>query len=206
MATATQKKSNAARLGVLAVALSLVTACLLGGTMAKYVTEVTGTGSATVAKWSFKANEKTDTFTVDLAKTAYTNINNTDGNKIAPGTEGSFDIKLDASGSDVAVDYTIAFSNLQNKPTNLKFYSDENMATEIADLTNTTALNGEIKLADISKPVTKTIYWKWAYEIGNDEATKKTNNAQDVKDAVNSMTFTITVTGTQQTPTATPAP
>lgn len=47
---ATQKKSYAARLGVLAVALSLVTACLLGGTMAKYVTEVTGTGSATVAK------------------------------------------------------------------------------------------------------------------------------------------------------------
>lgn len=200
---ATQKKSYAARLGALAVALSLVTACLLGGTMAKYVTEVTGTGSATVAAWSFKANEKTDTFTVDLAKTAYTNINNTGGNKIAPGTEGSFDIKLDASGSDVAVDYTIAFSNLQNKPTNLKFYSDENMATEIADLTNTTALNGEIKLADISKPVTKTIYWEWAYEIGNDEATKKTNNAQDVKDAVNSMTFDITVIGTQQTP-ATP--
>lgn len=195
-ATATQKKSYAARLGVLAVALSLVTACLLGGTMAKYVTEVSGTGSATVAAWSFKANEKTDTFTVDLAKTAYTNINNTGGNKIAPGTEGSFDIKLDASGSDVAVDYTIAFSNLQNKPTNLKFYSDKDKGTEISDLAN--AFTGTIELKDVGTAVTKTVYWDWT--IGADEAA----NIDDTTDGTNpeAMTFDIKVTGTQKEPVA----
>lgn len=195
MTTATQKKSYASRLGVLAVALTLVTACLLGGTMAKYVTEVTGTGSATVAKWSFTANGETETFTdINIASTAYTNINNTDKNRIAPGTEGSFDITLDATGSDVAVDYTIAFSNLKNKPTNLKFYSDEAGTTEITNLA--TGFTGKIDYnatADAMK-TTKTVYWKWAYQTGSSDAT-------DVADSGKDMTFDIKVTGTQAEPT-----
>ena len=199
MTTATQKKSYASRLGVLAVALTLVTACLLGGTMAKYVTEVTGTGSATVAKWSFKANGETETFTgIDLASTAYTNINNTDKKRIAPGTEGNFDIVLDASGSDVAVDYTIAFSNLQNKPTNLKFYSDKEKKTEISNLA--TGLAGTIELKDVATAVTKTVYWDWA--IGSSDADNSADTANGA--AAKSMTFDITVTGTQKTP-ATPS-
>lgn len=204
MATATQKKSYAARLGVLAVALSLVTACLLGGTMAKYVTEVTGTGSATVAAWKFTAGNGTENFTVDLAKTAYDNIN---GKKIAPGTEGSFDIILDATGSDVAVDYTIAFSKLENKPTNLKFYykneSDQKVA--IDDPTSADAIKGTIdygSAADAMK-VTKTVYWDWA--IGNSDADNSTDTANGT--AAKLMTFDIKVTGTQQTPVeTTPAP
>lgn len=191
---ATQKKSYAARLGVLAVALSLVTACLLGGTMAKYVTEVSGTGSATVAKWSFTANGKTDTFgSIDLAKTAYTNVAE---KKIAPGTEGSFDIVLDASGSDVAVNYNIAFSNLQNKPANLKFYSDKEKSTEISDLA--TGLTGTIDYdsAANAMKVTKTVYWDWA--IGSSDL----NNSADTTNgtAAELMAFDIKVTGTQQTP------
>ncbi|MEI3230105.1 MAG: hypothetical protein V8S24_01915 [Gordonibacter pamelaeae] len=131
MATATQKKSNAARLGVLAVALSLVTACLLGGTMAKYVTEVTGTGSATVAKWSFKAKNQTTTLAeVNIANTAYANTNAATG-RIAPGTAGSFDIALDANGSEVAVGYAIALTNLGNMPEGLKFYSGANKTSGI---------------------------------------------------------------------------
>ena len=51
-----KRKSQASRLGVLALALTLVTTCLTGGTMAKYVTEVTGNATAAVAAWSFKVN------------------------------------------------------------------------------------------------------------------------------------------------------
>ncbi len=196
MATATQKKSNAARLGVLAVALSLVTACLLGGTMAKYVTEVTGTGSATVAKWSFKANNETTTFAdINIASTAYTNINNADKNRIAPGTAGSFDIMLDATGSDVAVGYTIAFTNLSNQPTNLKFYSDKEMTQEITNLS--TGLTGAIDYnatADAMK-TTKTVYWKWDYQTAS-------GDTADVENAGKDMTFDIKVIGTRKEPVA----
>ena len=50
------KKNHAARLGALALALTLVSTCLMGGTLAKYTTTVTGTATATVAKWVFNAN------------------------------------------------------------------------------------------------------------------------------------------------------
>lgn len=67
-----KKKVYAARLGVTALALTLVTTCLMGSTLARYVTEVTGSATATVAKWSFKVNNSAAaTFAdIDLGRTA----------------------------------------------------------------------------------------------------------------------------------------
>lgn len=191
-------KSNfVARLSVLTIALTLVTTSLIGGTLAKYTTEVTGTGSATVAKWSFKAYEKNGgegSFAVTLTDTANTNV--TSG-KIAPGSKGSFDIVIDASGSETALDYTIKFDNIQNQIANLKFYSDADRKNEITDLTNTTALNGIIALADVETTVIKTVYWEWKDDVKN--------NASDTAEGVaaKKMTFNIKVTGTQTVATTT---
>lgn len=191
MTTATQKKSYASRLGVLAVALTLVTACLLGGTMAKYVTEVTGTGSATVAKWSFTANEKTDKFDVALTDTTQTGVAT---GKIAPGAKGSFDIDMSAAGSEVGVDYTIAFSDTTNLPAGLKFYSDADGKSEITELSAVST--GTIE-ADKTEKV--TIYWSWP-TTGDDSSDTTVGKAANGV----AKTFTITVTGKQQTP-ATPS-
>lgn len=188
-------KSNlVARLSVLTIALTLVTTSLIGGTLAKYTTEVTGTGSAQVAKWSFKANEKSggdDKFTVNLADTADENLNVTNG-KIAPGSKGSFNIEIDATGSETALEYKIEFTNIQNPIANLKFYSDADRKNEITDLTTTTALNGSIALTDVGTTVIKTVYWEWKDDVKN--------NASDTAEGVaaTKMTFDIKVTGTQR--------
>ena len=50
-----KEKSYVARLGALALVLTLMTTCLTGGTLAKFVTEVEGTATATVAAWNFEA-------------------------------------------------------------------------------------------------------------------------------------------------------
>lgn len=195
------KKKAIGRLGVLALALTLISTCLMGGTLAKYTADVTGSGSATVAKWSFKANEQTTSFTdINLANTAYTNVAK---EKIAPGTQGSFDIKIDASGSEVAVDYTIKLSEFKNRPTNLKFYSDEacTEANEIKDFANYKGLDGTIAFNAADKAVTKTVYWKWDYETNSGDTSDTTDGTKAEK-----MTFTITITGTQATPVPTTAP
>lgn len=185
-------KSNfVARLSVLTIALTLVTTSLIGGTLAKYTTEVTGKGSAQVAKWSFKAYEKNGgegNFTVTLTDTANTNV--TSG-KIAPGIKGQFEIVIDASGSETALEYKIEFTNFQNKIDNLKFYSDASRTNEITDLTNPTALNGSIALADVGTLVTKTVYWEW-----KDDAINNTSDTEAGM-AAKTMTFDIKVTGTQ---------
>lgn len=100
-----KRKSYVARLGALALALTLVSSCLVGGTLARYVSEVTGTAKATVAAWSFKANgEGTKMADIDLASTAYTSAT-VASRVIAPGTSGSFDIEL--MGLEVKWELTI---------------------------------------------------------------------------------------------------
>lgn len=174
------------RLAAAAVALTLVSTCLLGGTMAKYTTAVAGSGSATVADWQFKVNEQTEKFTVELKDTT----DKTTGDTIAPGSKGSFDIKIDGTGSDVAIDYKAEFSDMKNKPDNLKFYKDDAYSDEIGELSAYEDIKGTIGAEAADKIITHTIYWQWLYN----------ESVEDTVPAEKSMTFDITVTGTQQNP------
>lgn len=190
----TKKKSYAARLGVLALALTLATTCLMGGTLAKYTSEVTGTGTVAVAKWSFKADNTgtpsaTETWAFTLADTKAANANvKTD--RVAPGDTGSVVIKMDASGSEVAVDYSITIDKTGLSTTNgvIEFYSDKSCTTEIP----VGGLTGSIALDDVGTAVEKPIYWKWV----------TTDNTADTAlgtTAVQNETFTVTVKAEQKT-------
>ena len=81
-----REKSYVARLGALALVLTLMTTCLTGGTLAKFVTEVEGGAEATVAAWEFKAtgNNGAALSSIDMGRTAYKGETIGD-NVIAPG-------------------------------------------------------------------------------------------------------------------------
>ena len=75
------EKKFTARIGVLALALTLVSTCLLGGTLARYASDITGTGTANIAAWKVAfsqgngAAETTDfAFTLAGTKTANGNV------------------------------------------------------------------------------------------------------------------------------------
>lgn len=103
--------------------------------------------------------------------------------KIAPGTEGEFEILLQANRK---INYRIKFKSTNEKPENLnfqikgkdrKYYKLEDMEQE---------LQGELTE---NKKI--TIYWKWDYE-GNEK-----QNFQDTKDgqAIKQYKFTIYAIG-----------
>lgn len=119
------KLRNVTRLGALALTLTMVTTCLLGGTLAKYTTTVSGTDSVTVAKFGYEANDGAndiefttgDPVDIDLFDNLKTNATGTiaydeDENDtvttgdmmLAPGAYGSFDIQLDGTLSDVDIE------------------------------------------------------------------------------------------------------
>ena len=126
--------------------LSIASLGILGGqTYAKYFTKIDGEGSATIARWSFKANNETKTIADIKLQNTY-NENKLLKGSIAPGTKGSFDIVLDATGADVAIDYAVTFDNLQNKPTNLKFTYNGTTASSLEGLES--VLKGRIGLND----------------------------------------------------------
>lgn len=180
-----------------AILLSVATLGVLGGnTYAKYFTKVDGEGTATVARWSFKANNETQTI-ANIKLTNTYNENKLLKGSIAPGTKGSFDIVLDATGADVAIDYAITFDNLKNKPTNLKFTYNGTTANSLEGLEN--VLKGRIGLND-ARTKTLTINWDWDYQTGTNTSEIANNDKIDTNDAGKTFTFDITITGTQVNP------
>ena len=185
---------------VVLLALLLITAIVFSiYAYAKYKTTLTGNGTATVAKWNFKVNGQTQTIPdIDLTQTMDTHNNVAEG-KIAPGTSGHFDLELDATGSEVAIDYNIKLA-ITEKPTNLKFYLDNTYETEIAETEGILNVSESIPLETIDTPLIKTIYWQWPYETGTTENEVKENDKTDTIDSAKKVTMTITVTGTQRNP------
>lgn len=187
------KKKTIITAGVLAVSALAV---IGGSTFAKYFTKIEGSGNAEIAKWSFRAN---NTSTV-MEKIQLSNVYNTNilkNKTIAPGTNGSFDIILDATGADVAIDYAVTFDNLVNKPTNMKFTYEGTTADSLKGLEQ--VLKGRIRLDD-ARTKKLTIEWAWDYQTGTTVAEKEKNDQIDTNDSGKEFTFDITVTGTQVNP------
>lgn len=180
-----------------AILLSVATIGIVGGnTYSKYFTKIDGEGNAEIARWSFRAN---NTSTV-MEKIQLNNVYNTNilkNKTIAPGTNGSFDIVLDATGADVAIDYAVTFDNLVNKPTNLKFTYDGTTKSSLEELED--LLKGRITLDD-SRTKTLTIYWSWDYQTGTTDEEKSNNDRIDTNDSGKDFSFDMTITGTQVNP------
>ncbi len=185
---------------VVVLALALIVAIVLSMyAYSKYTSTLTGNGTSTVAKWSFKVNGQTQTIPdINLGETMDAHSNVVD-KKLAPGTSGHFDLILDGSGSEVAIDYNIKLAITQ-KPTNLKFYLDDKYQTPISETDGTLNISGSIALEDVNTPLTKTIYWQWPYETGKTSNEIDKNDETDTKDSGKNVTMTITVTGTQRDP------
>ena len=182
------------------VVLALIVAIVLSMyAYSKYTSTLTGNGTSTVAKWSFKVNGQTQTIPdIELGETMDVHSNVVD-KKLAPGTSGHFDLILDGSGSEVAIDYNIKLAITQ-KPTNLKFYLDDKYQTPISETDGTLNIAGSIALEDVNTSLTKTIYWQWPYETGKTSNEIDKNDETDTKDSGKNVTMTITVTGTQRDP------
>ena len=163
-----------------AILLSVATIGVVGGnTYSKYFTKIDGEGNAKIARWSFRAN---NTSTV-MEKIQLNNVYNTNilkNKTIAPGTNGSFDIILDATGADVAIDYAVTFDNLVNKPTNMKFTYGNKTSDTLKGLED--VLKGRIALND-ARTKTLTIKWSWDYQTGT--TTEETQNTDSEGEQTN---------------------
>lgn len=197
-----KKGSKIVRLGVLALTLTMVSTCLMGGTMARYVTEVTGTASASVAAWKFNVNDTTSeksTFS-DIALGSTANRASYDAKGIAdkviaPGTTGSFEIIIDGTGSEVGVDYTvkIAAASGTTLPADLTFKVDGTAYILGNDVNGTI----DYSVAENAMKKTLTVTWDWAFGESDDKDTNDNGYADT------DWTLDITVTGKQVTPEAT---
>lgn len=178
---------------------TLVSTSITAGTYAKYTSTAELTDTARVAKWDIDVEgaDMTATTNIDLFKYAETNVANTDGTVdglIAPGTKGSFAIDVQNKG-EVTAEYTIKFADTNTAGIPIEYSLDEQTwATDITTLSVTE------NLAIGSQVSTKTIYWRWAFERGDNDSDKTANNSSDTTlgiDGVATVTVTATITATQ---------
>ncbi len=184
---------------ILAILVLVLLAFIGGQAYAKYVSQVRGEGVAEVATWNFKVNGQDEQVEqIDLASTC-DNETLVD-NKIAPGTSGNFAILVDATGSEVGINYNITFTEEENKPQNLKFEYNDVEYNSIKDLEKD--LSGTINAKDENKTRTLNIKWKWEYETGSSPEEISSNDLVDTEDAktIENYTFDVVVTGTQVRP------
>ena len=180
----------------------IATLCLLligGQTFSKYMTEVRGVGTATVAKWDFKVNGSSEEVqTINLASTA--DIDSVRNNKIAPGTYGMFEINIDARGADVGINYKVQFLNETNLPPNMIFTYDNKNYNSLSELGE--AVEGTIYASEGEKERTILILWEWLYQVGDNETEIAENDRIQTEYAKSNLdySFDVLVTGTQILP------
>lgn len=154
----------------------------MGVTYAKYMTADKGTGQADVAKWDFKIRELgKETKNIKLVDT--TNNDTLVDGKIAPGTSGQIVILADGEGAEVDMDYTLEFTNEQNKPDNLYFtYNGRNYKS----LEEIGTISGGIDHESEARNAAIVIKWQWPYQTGVEDSVA----ANDIIDTNNAKTIT----------------
>lgn len=171
------KKNRMMRLASILLVCVLLTTSVISGTFAKYTSEATVEDTAIVANWAFTVNEQdiTDatTITFDLFGTVSddTTLSGDDENVangstpiIAPGTGGSFSMRL-KNTSEVAAKYALDYT-VDEAGVPLQWSTDG--TTWTADLDDVAA-SAETTLAVGAAEKTVTVYWKWAFEANDVE-------------------------------------
>lgn len=185
---------------VYSLAMLLLLMCFIGGkTFSKYVMQIQGRGIIDVAKWNFLVNGQSSQMTnISLAQTCTPST--LKENCIAPGTQGSFQIVINAEGCQTGVDYTVKFENELGKPTNLKFIYEDCLYNSLKELES--QLRGQIAADQEEKIKTYMISWLWNYETGTTPEEIKQNDEIDTQEAkhIQNYTFDVVVTGIQQKP------
>lgn len=184
---------------IMSIVLVILMSFIGGRAYSKYVARVRGQGIAEIATWNFKVNGQEEQVQTIKLQSIYNNekiINN----KIAPGTKGKFDIVVDATGSNVAIDYNIDFTNETNKPTNLKFIYKNIKYNSITELKK--VMSGRINANDEEKKKIFQIEWIWEYETGTTKQEISINDKIDTQNSkdFSNYTFDVIVSGTQVDP------
>ena len=135
-------------------------------TYAKYVETKEGDTNFTVAKWKILVNNKdiTDAATMSsLINPVYVQNDNVAQGVIAPGSEGYFDLVIDASKTEVSFQYNISVSTSENssvKDLIITGYTLNDSALIPVDSTLNNISNTVYYYSD-KKVNTLRVYFKW---------------------------------------------
>lgn len=175
----TTKSNSKKKRKIVAIVLCLAIAatCAVGGAVAKYTTSVSGSDTASVARWSFEVNDVNMTpvgnnanMTFDLFNTIMDSDSQTaekdvKANLIAPGTSGAFEIKIE-NLSEVNAVYDLDFSVVNEHAIPVQFSTDDGKTWKSYDKLDELDVRQKA-IAMETGAETVTVRWKWDFNGNN---------------------------------------
>ena len=147
--------------------ITIITLILVSSTYAKYTTTLTGSDTATVAKFAVGG---LDSSSFNLFDTTVKEVNATTtdtdvaNDRIAPGTGGKFAITL-TNDSEVSVNYVLSIqetSNTSNVP--IEYSLDGTTYVTAANFASQANASGKLEVGSTTQQTkTLTVYWRWAF-------------------------------------------
>jgi hypothetical protein len=174
------KKKN---LGLMIIAALLIVVTISVSTFAIYKSSATGTTSVEVAKWGVKVNSEdivtTDTITFNTDDIIWEENTDVKDGKVAPGSVGKIEFEIDASESEVSVDYVVELDtdNIDNE--NITISTDEE--------------EGTISYSDTASNMKKTVTIDIVWDAEDTDAA----NEKDLAMAGKTIEIPVKVTATQ---------
>lgn len=189
---------------VLFVIIALViTLSLMNNTYSRYVASSDGNVEIEFAKWQLLVNN-TDITNQSSSDVTFEPVmlanDNVAKNKVAPSSEGYFDIEIDPTNVDVSFKYTInlAIENAENIPdlliTKYAMLPDdyvEGGSLEYSFLNNTSSITEDVNYIEGGfKPITIRVFFQW-YEGIDEKMNDQADTNVGMEAAVNNTKFTI---------------
>ena len=180
METNDKVKKNGILKVIIPLILIITIVVFAGLAYARYVTSKSGQTEVQIAQWNFNVTVgSSQSLNVDLADTRLANdTTEVDRTKVAPGTKGALALNVNATGTQVSLEYDIDIG-LTRIPENLIFYSDSNMTNAILKENGNIHLDGYFGANDTNKTATKNLYWQWKLETGTTQAEIDSNDLLD---------------------------
>ncbi len=188
-------KQRKIKISIAVIAL-IICISQISQTYAKYLETKTGDTDFNIAKWQILVNDKdiTEATTMSsLITPVYLENENVAKNVIAPGTEGYFDLDINAEKTQVSFQYNINATSSENSSvTDLKITGYQLNNSTLVN-TNESEIKGTINQSETNKKLTIRIYFKWLdgeqETMDNKEDTKASVNGETAKLKVN-LSFT----------------
>lgn len=158
------------KLIIVALFALLLTSFLIVETYALFETNGSAEKEMEIGRWVIllNNNDVTETRTLTLNDFTYANSSHTQSGYFAPGSVGYFDLEIDATDSDVSVEYVLDIddSGLTDYP-NI-YFTFTNLDTN--QTVTTSSYNGLIRLSDASKVHNFRINLVWNNQTQYDDS------------------------------------
>ena len=180
MGTNENVKKKSFSKAIIAVVVLVLIVLGFGFAYARYITRLNGSTQVPIAQWNFKVTAgSSQSLDIDLSGTRFLDdTTEVDRTKVAPGTAGALQFNINATGSQVSLEYTIDLT-LTQIPENLIFYSDAEMTKALYKDNGVIHLDGYFGASDNNKTATQNLYWQWKLETGSTQAEINANDLLD---------------------------